>query len=248
MADSEIDLALARAVLYDALAAALSPPCPEVLERLERMRPVLPAAARLLEDPPLAEAIVPLAADLDGDRRRREFEQLFGHVTRGPVPPYETEYGEEEIFQQSQELADLAAFYRAFGLRVAPERHERPDHARCECEFAGFLCLKEAYALERGESEMLHRTRSARRAFLRDHLGRFGRAFGLRLASEARTGFYAAVGRSLARLVTADCAREGVPVGPERLRLRPVESLETIPAACGAPCDSPCSLAQRDDE
>ena len=43
---------------------------------------------------------------------------LFGHTVRGEIPPYETEYGNEALFQQPQELGDLMGFYRAFGLNV----------------------------------------------------------------------------------------------------------------------------------
>ncbi len=46
------------------------------------------------------------------------YRALFGHAVRGPIPPYETEYGNEALFQQPQEMGDLMGFYRAFGLTV----------------------------------------------------------------------------------------------------------------------------------
>ena len=70
------------------------------------------------------------------------------HRPRGTITPYETEYGNEALFQQPQELGDLMGFYRAFGLAMKQDRRERADHISCECEFLMFLALKEAYALE----------------------------------------------------------------------------------------------------
>ena len=46
------------------------------------------------------------------------YRALFGHTVRGPIPPYETEYGNEALFQQPQEMGDLMGFYQAFGLTV----------------------------------------------------------------------------------------------------------------------------------
>ena len=36
--------------------------------------------------------------------------QLLGHTVRSACPPYELEYGQAEVFQQSQRLADMAGF------------------------------------------------------------------------------------------------------------------------------------------
>jgi TorA maturation chaperone TorD len=154
------------------------------------------------------------------DDLRESFARLFGHTARGRVPPYETEYGSDSLFLPVVEMADLAAFYRGFGLRVAPGGHERPDHASCQCEFLAFLTRKEAYALARRDGEMRDVTRAAARRFLRDHLGRWGPTLGRALAREDPAGFFGAVGRLAVELVTRDCARVGVPAGPEFLPLR----------------------------
>ena len=105
------------------------------------------------------------------------YQRLFGHTARGAVSPYETEYGNESLFQQPQEMGDLAGFYRAFGLRLNVAERERLDHISCECEFMLFLALKEAYALEHADTAMGEETSKAVRLFLRDHLGRFGPTF-----------------------------------------------------------------------
>jgi TorA maturation chaperone TorD len=158
--------------------------------------------------------------------------RVFGHTARGAVPPYETEYGEDSVFGPPREMADLSAFYRAFGLVVRPDAHERPDHIACECELMLVLARKEALALERGDIAMLEAIRGATRAFLRDHLGRWAPALGFKLAREDSGGFYGAVGRLCAAFVVAECHRVGAPAGPPLLRLRSPD-LDTAPMACG---------------
>ena len=52
----------------------------------------------------------------------------FGHAARGSCPLNEIEYGDikaDPLFQPHR-LADLAAFYRAFGLEVA-EKQDSQD-------------------------------------------------------------------------------------------------------------------------
>jgi DMSO reductase family type II enzyme chaperone len=160
------------------------------------------------------------------------YRRLFGHTAGGAVPPYETEYGSEALFQQPQELGDLMGFYSAFGLTLNAAEHERADHISCECEFLSFLALKEAYALEKRDDSMLEETRKAARLFLRDHLGRFVPAFAKRLTREDRDGFYGALGELCLRLVTLECARSDLPLGSVGLDLRPATD-DRVPMACG---------------
>ena len=240
----EADLALCRSILYEALALGFRPPTAETVERL-----VSPTAVNALADAVavldsvwstnLASLVrrssgtpwVPLPlgsrASLQASYRR-----LFGHTARGGVPAYETEYGDDSLFEPPQEMSDLGGFYQAFGLTLRSSEHERIDHISCECEFMLFLARKEAYALVQADASMLEETRRASRLFLRHHLGRWAPAFGGRLARGDRGGFYGALGELLVAFVTQECARVGVPAGPELLRLRST-SLGNVPMACG---------------
>jgi TorA maturation chaperone TorD len=139
-----------------------------------------------------------------------------------------------------QEMGDLAAFYRAFGLEVALTAHERSDHVSAECEFLLVLCRKEAYAGERDDTAMLETTRRAWRLFLRNHLGRWGPAFGKKLHREDQEGFYGALGLLATDFLSRECAAAGVPAGPEFLRLRSAEPPE-VPAGCG-PSEDPIQV------
>ena len=138
-------------------------------------------------------------------------------------------------------------FYRAFGLTMNVEEHERPDHVSCECEFLSFLALKEAYAIERDDAAMLEETRKAERLFMRDHLGRFLPAFTKKLSREATDGLYDALARLAWGFIAADCARFGVPQGPENLTLRPADD-ERVPMACGSgDCPAMLGVSELDE-
>jgi TorA maturation chaperone TorD len=239
-----IELALCRSLLYEALALGFCPPDREVAERLASPAgsAALAEAAYLFDDD-LAGQVLELAKDpqeVEGLSRR--FRLLFGHTSRGPVPPYETEYGTDALFLQPQEMADIAGFLRAFGLVLERDQHQRVDHIACECEFLAFLCRKEAYALEQGDDDMLEQTCKAQRLFLRDHLGRFGPAVGHKLARED-DGFYGALGQVCAAFLEGECRRLGLPVGPAHLELRSTEP-DNVPMACG----TESSLLQIEDQ
>jgi len=231
-----VDLALCRSVLYEALAIGFRPPDAGGLERLtgagtgEGLR----AAAACLA-PGLAERVGAVARAAAGGVEALEVahRRLFGYTGRGRVPPYETEYGEKDIFQQPQELADLAGFLCAFGLALRPDEHERIDHVSCQCEFLGFLARKEAHALEAGDQGMLEETVKAARLFLRDHLARFAPAFAGALGREDPSGFHAALGRLLLAFLAFDCGRLGVQLGTATLKLRLAPVEDTTPMGCG---------------
>jgi len=231
--------ALCRSALWEALALGFRPPTGETIARLaapDGAAALAEAAAALdvAEGSDLASRVralaidpVPTAAALADAHWR-----LFGHTARGQVPPYETEYGEDSLFEPPREMSDLSAFFRAFGLVLRPGAGERPDHLACECEFLLVLARKEAYALEVGDAEMVDETRRATRVFLRDHLGRWAPGFGAKLAREDPGGFHGALGTLGAAFVTAECARVGVPAGPDLLRLRSPD-LGAAPMGCG---------------
>lgn len=236
---TEVETALCRATLYNALALGFRPSAEETEDRLIRDRSVraLSDAAALIDqtrESALVSAVWNLSAteETSTTQLSASYRRLFGHTACGAVSPYETEYGTEALFQQPQELGDLMGFYRAFGLTVNTGEHERPDHVSCECEFLCFLALKEAYALERGEASMLEETRKATRLFLRDHLGRFLPAFSKKLVREDPRGFYGRLGGLCYGFVMQECARFGIPLGPDNLSLRPAGD-DGVPMACG---------------
>jgi len=238
--EREREAALCRSLLYEALALGFRPPTVWTLRRLgtESAASSLAMAAEVL-DLDRGTGLATRARDLAGPQGARSpesleasYRRLFGHTAQGPISPYETEYGEETLFQKPQEMSDIAGFFKAFGLILDSRVHERIDHISCELEFLAFLARKEAHALETADEAMRSETRKATRLFLKDHLGRFAPSFARRILREDPEGFYGVLAAFCLEFVEGDCDRFEVAAGPEILRVR-VSPDEGAPMACG---------------
>lgn len=161
---------------------------------------------------------------------RAEARAVFGHNLSPDCPPYESHYGKIGVFRQTQQLADLAGFYRAFGVE-AGEGDRRPDHLPIELEFAALLCLKEACAERKGLTEETALCRSARARFLAEHLGRWIDAFAEALERKAPGGYYAALAKTAAACVGLDAASLGT-APKERVAGPFLEEPEDACASC----------------
>jgi TorA maturation chaperone TorD len=245
MNEADIDLDLSRALLYELLKTCLYPPTShgrEVHAGGEGRRALEHAAAVVEREtgavPAALENLLPASAAGPAAELEPDYQRLFGHTAQGRVSPYETEYGLDGLFRQSQELADIGGFYRAFGLTVAGGSRERSDHLGVECEFLGFLCRKEAYHLLSGDREVAKEVREAERLFLKEHVSGFAGAFARCLSSEAGHPFYRALGDLLSAFLAVECRRLEVAPGPEFVPLRSTAE-EEVPMACGS-----CRLAE----
>lgn len=159
--------------------------------------------------------------------------RLFGPNLTPDCPPYETEFRQTHIFQQAQALADIAGFYKAFGLDVSENANERLDHLSVELEFMGYLCLKEGHALASGQEEGAEVCRDAQKKFLADHLGAWAGAFAGRLADRASGTPYGDAARDLDDFVRAECARlQAAPSSPAVYRGAPEPDGEEGCGAC----------------
>lgn len=139
-----------------------------------------------------------------------EYTYLFAR--NAVCPPNEVSYNPEPNWGTTRDLADLSGFYVAFGFGVSSRAGERADYISVEMEFMALLCLKEAYALERGWAEKAEICREARKKFVGEHLWRWLPQFGLRVRAHARIPFYPALVS-----VTKHClTMEGSPVADSR--------------------------------
>jgi TorA maturation chaperone TorD len=230
--------ALVRSTLYRFLSVAWCPP-DDGLDELRTVPAVLTAVMAAAEGigvvrgRELVESIATTLTASDPAGLRAEYRRLFGHQISRDCPLHETQYGAGHIFQQAQQLADIAGFYLAFGLEVAEGAGERVDHLSLELEFLHALAFREAHArLHAGEEEVSQLV-EARQAFVRDHISRWVPAFS-GLVAARNDGLYRALAHLTQAVITADAVSLGVTADGEA-ELTPPVSLdpeeETLP--CG---------------
>lgn len=229
-------LTVARSFIYRFLAQAYADPTPEGWDWLcaPGTRQNMAAASRTC-------GLAPLANSAFQPGEYQSFQDAciatFGHAARGGCPLNEIEYGDikaDPLFQPHR-LADLAAFYRAFGLELTPDGGERQDHICLELEFLCVLAAKEAYAIEQQlDAGLLAQCREAQKAFLREHLGRWTPAFTRRLAATTNESTLRALAGFTRAFVESECASFRVKPGSEELALRPVdEASDRMCDSCG---------------
>jgi len=216
-------LSLDRARVYRALAQLFRTPEEATLrEARERNLPELcQALERLADDSELvqeARALCDLFVETGIEKLRRGYHAAFdeSNKIRCALTEMDQLGGPPQLeLTRTFEMADVAAFYRAFGVEVE-DGGERPDHIAVELEFMNLLAVKESVALqEEGEGEHADICRNASRAFLRDHLVRWAPRLGECLAEAKGDPVYSAAGRLLGRFVRFDAEKldaEGAPL------------------------------------
>lgn len=161
----------ARAAAYALLARSLDREVEALCDR--RTRSTLETALRRAQE---ADALLVLGPGVVLDPTdpldRVELEQLRGRWIRwfdlGRVPPYEGSNSTMTSGGVTPRLADIAGFYRAFGLAVVADR---PDHVIAQLEFLAYALTAEAEAIEDGDDDHADRAAAAVRTFVRDHVG-----------------------------------------------------------------------------
>jgi TorA maturation chaperone TorD len=221
---SDITAARARSVAYHTVAEVLLAPTDELERALADgtlARDLGAAAAALAIDAtPLCEK---LRAGRGATRAalEREHMRLFGPTIGQDHPPYSTEYDPNGKFRKEHELADIAGFYRAWGLLLDEDLGERVDHFGVEADYLAFLAVKEAYALVQGETDGAARVRQASDRFATRYVAGPARELAERLARASERGLLAAAAALLVSLLLA----QGIP-----LRGRPrIGSLPVLP-------------------
>ncbi len=207
----------ARSKVYEFLSPAFSYPDRALVGLLRSHLVDTENRLFLLEDRPSLETLRllrPVIMSCPADELESEYVQAFGHTLSTECPPYEAEYGQTHILQKSQTLADIAGFYKAFGLELAPNFKDRLDHVSVELEFMHVLCLKEAYALAKGHpEEQLAVCREAQAKFLGEHLGLWAFEFAQRLERRVVGNFYGLAGRLLTAFLTFEMRTLGLERG-----------------------------------
>lgn len=222
---------LARSRMYAFLARGFATPDEGTPRELDAQWTALTGSLPALLDETTGAAGIRLTGLADADLQAA-YVHCFGHTISKDCPPYETEYGQAHIFQKTHQLADIAGFYRAFGLELAADLHDRADALTVELEFMQFLHMKEAYGAAHGhDADRLALCREARIEFLREHLGRWVCGFARRLESRAAGTVYGELARLLAAFVTAEIVAAGL--SPDEVAGPDVLSEGTEAPGCG---------------
>jgi putative dimethyl sulfoxide reductase chaperone len=225
---------LARECLYRFLATVAAGPYAEGWTRLDESdtRQLVVDAANLIRGEVAAEAFplgygersadeldcAELLAELQKPlaQLRADFDRVFGLVTPRECPPYETEYHpNSETFFRSQQMADIAGFYHAFGIEPAHAHPERPDHLALELEFMAFLQTKQRLAFAASKEDPTAADQAevcelAAKSFFRDHLAWWVPTFATGLMRKAGAGYNAAFARLLAAFIPVERQNLGV--------------------------------------
>jgi TorA maturation chaperone TorD len=196
-----------RALTYTLLARALAyPDDPDLL------RSTAWTARAVLEES-VATELAEAALHIHGELLEHAYIDAFTLGTSPDCPRFEAAYVVDDALFQTGGLADLAGFYRAFGVELAGSPM-RLDDVSIELEFMGFLCRKQAYAREHLSQARVRAARKAQRSFARDHLWRWGPAFAQALAVQCPgDSFYGVAARALEAWLRAEAALLRLPTG-----------------------------------
>ena len=187
---------IARAHVYSFLARAFSYPSQEVVQELER---VLPSISLSISETDQNATLLQAVEALQQAFKRREWQQLQQEYSqlftgREQYRLNEVDY-EKASATMPQRLADISAFYLAFGLQVAPGTGERLDFISTEADFLHALLLKRCHAEQQGWTEQADICAKAESRFLKEHVLWWMPGLAQRLIEHK--GFYGALGTLL---------------------------------------------------
>ncbi|MCP5004128.1 MAG: hypothetical protein GY941_09335 [Planctomycetes bacterium] len=149
----------------------------------------------------LSETFGSLRGELQGsdaDTLAQGYRATFGSATVAmDCPPYEMYFSGSHIWQQTQDLADISGFYKAYGLEMDEgDSANRWDHVAVELEFLHFMTYKLAYAIENNhDKEEIELCLAGKKKFLMAHIGRWIYAFSTTVGKKSPLEFYRQVSK-----------------------------------------------------
>jgi len=156
-----------------------------------------------------AECVNWQIGDLQAEHRR-----VFTNVITLDCPPYETLFGNDHVFAQSHVMGDIAGFYKAFGVELSKDVHERLDHLSVELEFMHFLTYKESYSRCHDGIDKTEIVVDAQKKFIKNHIGRWVPLFCRMLAKKSDTGLFKLIADCMSEWMDFEVAFLGVTVQP----------------------------------
>lgn len=188
---------LAASQIYQFISTCLLEPNKEALEML-RSEDYMSEVKSCMEISGSREMLVTfelLRKGLEGvdvEGLEWSYRATFGAATVAmDCPPYEMYYSGSQIWQQTQDLADISGTYKAYGIEMEEDSTTtRWDHVAVELEFLHFLTYKLAYAIENHSEEEQESCISGKKKFLYAHIGRWIKAFSTSVVKKTPEEFY----------------------------------------------------------
>jgi len=143
-----------------------------------------------------------------------EHRRVFSNVITLDCPPYETLFGNDHVFAQSHVMGDISGFYKAFGVELSKDIHERLDHLSVEFEFMHFLAYKESYSRCHDGADKTQIVVDAQKKFVKNHIGRWVPLFCRMLTKKADSGLFKHVAELTSDLMDFEAAFLGVTPQP----------------------------------
>ncbi len=188
---------LATSQIYQFLSTCLLEPNRKALEMLSNKDFIseVKSCISISGNDEMVESFELLQKSLEGadfEKLEKSYRDTFGGATVAmDCPPYEMYYSGSQIWQQTQDLADISGMYKAYGIEIEQNSTtSRWDHVAVELEFLHFLTYKQAYAIENGSEEEPESCVSAKKKFLYAHLGRWIKAFSVSVVKKSPEDFY----------------------------------------------------------
>ena len=219
-----------RARLYSALSMGFDRPDEELLWAINEgsfAEAVSASASALDDDIEEAASALEEALPTEASELRSAYAAAFGNENESTVSQYETGYAPGTLVTNTNQLADMAGFYRAFGLDIAAGRRDRADYLSTQLEFAGHLAAQRAYFEEEGDETGAKVVTDARASFIEDHLGRWVPRFVAEVREEVDEPFYRTLSNLLGALVENE--NEVLAISPAEFEAEPTAPLESLP-------------------
>ncbi len=219
MSASDPALLTARATAYSVLALALQYPEGEVEDLLfggwarRALTGCLPELEELGYDSvgELGKLLAALSTDVEVSDLRKEYTRLFiAAHPKLPCPPYESVYVSKEREVMSDEVSEVLAILKGWGLGLSDDFKDLPEHVAVELELAAYLLEQMKLGIQEGDPEEAEKAERDLRKLI-GHLRRWVPPFSECVRRESKAEFYREVVSALSAYVRDEARITGLP-------------------------------------
>lgn len=138
-----------------------------------------------------------------------EYSRLFVGPYRLLAPPYGSVYLDPERKVMGNSTFDVQQRYARFGIEVAEDFMDTPDHITAELEFMYFLVFKEIEILNSGQPEQVYEILIEQQSFVKEHLNAWVPQFSDLITEHSKTLFYRCLAETTQKYIAWDLSYLG---------------------------------------